>query len=207
MNVYSVRHGQSEGNLKGLYQGPDVPLSQKGKEQAKTLAKRLKNIPIDVIYTSPFIRAKETAEIIAKELKLPIEYWESLKERERPTELEGLHIDDPKASEIKEQIAQNWLKGNWKHSDDESFEDLKSRGLKMVKHLLEKHRNQNVLCVSHGTIMKMIVVCSIFGEKLTPEVFWEFNSHTWSQNTGITHLEFIDKYGWGLLTLNDTTHL
>jgi len=207
MNVYLVRHGQSEGNLKGQYQGPEVSLSPEGIEQAKILAKRLKNIPINIIYASPFTRAKQTAEIIAKELSLPIEYWEDLRERKRPSELEGLNTDDPKAIEIKDQIAKNWLKGNWKYSDDESFEDLKNRGQTVIKNLVNKHREQDVLCVSHGTIMKMIVSWAIFGNKLTPEVFWEFDNHTWNQNTGITHLGFTDKYGWSLLTWNDTTHL
>jgi len=207
MNAYLVRHGQSLGNLQNLHQWPGAPLSPKGREQAKILAKRLTNIPIDIIYTSPLVRAKQTAEIISKELKLPIRYWKNLKERKRPTELEGLPIDNPEAKEIENQITENWLKGNWKYSDDESFENFKKRGQEIVKNLLIKHREQNVLCVSHGAITKMIVCATIFGEKLTPEVFWEFNNHTWDENTGITHLEFTDKYGWSLLTWNDTTHL
>lgn len=207
MNVYLVRHGQSEGNLKGLHQGPDIPLSKEGKKQAKAIAKRLKNVPIDFIYTSPYLRARETAEIISKKLKLPIEFWEDLKERKFPTEIEGLSYDDPKAIEIEEKVAQNWLKGNWKHSDEESFKEIKGRAQAVINHLLEKHERQNVLCIAHGTIMKTIVCSAILGDKLTPGVFWEFSQHVWTQNTGITHLEFTDKYGWGLLTWNDATHL
>lgn len=207
MNVYFVRHGQSEGNLKGLHQGPEVPLSQNGKEQAGVLAKRLKNIPIDIIYASPFIRAKETAEIIANELKLPIEYWEDLKERKRPTELEGLHIDDPKAIEIKDQLAKNWLREDWKYSDEETYKELIGRAQLVVNHLLKNHKNQNVLCVSHGTTVKAIVASMIFGERLTLPTLGSLIHHLWIDNTGITHCEYTDKYGWGLLTWNDTTHL
>ncbi len=207
MNVYFVRHGQSEGNLNGLHQGPEVPLSQEGRQQAKILAKRLKNIPIDIIYASPFIRAKQTAEIISKELNLPIEYWEGLKERKRPTELEGLHIDDPKAIEIKNQLAENWLREDWKYSDEETYKELIDRANLVVNHLLKKHKNQNVLCVSHGTIVKAIVGSMIFGERLTLPTLGSLNHHLWIDNTGITHCEYTEKYGWGLLTWNDTTHL
>lgn len=207
MNIYLVRHGQSEGNLKKLHQDANTSLSDKGMAQVGVLAQRLKTIPIDIIYSSPFTRAKQTAEIISKELNLPIEYWENLKERKRPTELEGLHIDDPQAIEIKKQISKNWLKGDWKYSDDESLEELKTRGQQVVDHLLKKHKKQNVLCVSHGTIMKMIVACAVFGKRLTPEIFWEFNNHTWSENTGISHLEYTKRFGWSLQSWNDTRHL
>lgn len=207
MNVYLVRHGQSEGNLQNLHQNPEVPLSQTGKQQAHTLAKRLKNLPIDFIYTSPFIRAKQTAQIIAQELKLPIEYWEHLKERKRPTELEGLHTDDPKAVEIKNQLAKNWLKEYWKYSDEESYKELINRAQGVVDHLLEKHKKQNVLCVSHGTIVKAIVASMIFRERLTLSTLGSLIHHLWMQNTGITHCEYTKEYGWGLLTWNDTTHL
>ena len=92
MNIYLVRHGQSEGNLKKFHQGADVPLSKNGKVQAKILAQRFKKIPVDSIYSSPYIRAKQTAEFISKELKLPIEYWDILRERKRPSEIEGLSL-------------------------------------------------------------------------------------------------------------------
>lgn len=207
MNVYFVRHGQSVGNLKNIHQGPDVPLSPNGKKQAKTIAKRLKEIPIDIIYASPFTRAKQTAEIISKELGLAIEHWDQLTERKRPTELEGLHTDDPKAIEIKNQLAQNWLRKDWKYSDEESYKELIDRSQDVVNHLLKKHKKQNVLCVSHGAIVKAIVASMIFGQRLTLPILGGLMQHLWMQNTGITHCEYTIKYGWGLLSWNDTTHL
>lgn len=42
--VYLVRHAESEGNVKGIFQSPELPLSKKGKRQAKILAERLKNL-------------------------------------------------------------------------------------------------------------------------------------------------------------------
>jgi len=207
MNIYFVRHGQSEGNLKNTHQGENVPLSKEGKRQVRLLAERLKDRKIDVVYASPYLRAKQTAEIIAKELKLPVEHWDQLKERKRPSEVEGLAYNHPKASEIYEITRKNQIKADWKHSDDESFNDLLKRGKEVEKHLLEHHEGQNVLCVSHIGILIMTVLQIILQDKLSPEVFWQFYYHSRQDNTGISHLEFTDKYGWKLLAWNDTTHL
>jgi broad specificity phosphatase PhoE len=207
MNIYFVRHGQSVGNLKNTLQTPDVPLSEDGKKQAKAIATRLKNIKIDVIYASPFTRAKQTAKIISKELNLPIEYWEELRERKRPSEIVGLAYDDPRTIEINNIILQNHAAVDWKYSDEESFNDLLKRAINVEKHLFNHHKDQDVLCVSHSGIMKMIVLSMVLGDKLTPEVFWQFFNHSWNANTGITHVKYTDKYGWTLQSWNDTTHL
>ncbi len=207
MNVYFVRHGESEGNLKKIHQGDSVPLSKEGKRQVELVANRLKGIQIDTIYASPYLRAKQTAEIISKELDLSVEYWEHLKELKRPLELEGLEYSDPKASEIKKIIRENQIRADWRYSDDESFNDLLARAKRVEKHLLEHHKDQNVLCVSHIQIMAMIILQIVLQDKLTPEVFWQFYYHSKQGNTGITHLEYNEKFGWSLVTWNDTTHL
>lgn len=207
MNVYFVRHGESEGNQKKVHQGENVPLSETGKHQAELVANRLKNIAIDVIYASPYLRAKQTADIISKKLKLPIEYWEHLKELKRPSELEGLKYSDPNASEIKKIIRENQTKADWKFSDDESFNDLLERAKQVEKHLFKHHKDQNVVCVSHIQILAMIVLQTVLQDKLTPEVFWQFYYHSRQKNTGITHLEYTEPFGWNLVTWNDTTHL
>lgn len=207
MNIYIVRHGQSEGNINNIHQGENTQLSKEGKRQSKSLAKRLMDKKIDVIYTSPYLRTKQTAEIIAKQLKIPVEYWDSLKERKRPSEIESLSYNHPKASEIYEITRKNQIKADWKYSDDESFNDLLKRAKEVEKYLLKHHSSQNVLCVSHIGMLIMIVLQIILQNKLTPEVFWQFYYHSRQDNTGITHLEYTDKSGWKLLSWNDTTHL
>ena len=66
-----VRHGESEWNAKGLWTGlTDIGLSEKGKQQAKSIAGFLKDIHFDFAYTSVLKRAKETFEIIKKNINL-----------------------------------------------------------------------------------------------------------------------------------------
>ena len=85
-------------------------MSKKGAEQSLALAKRFNNINIDIIKSSPYLRAKQTAEIISKKISVPVEYWDYLRELRRPSELEGLRYDDPRASKIKKIIKKNQKK-------------------------------------------------------------------------------------------------
>ncbi len=124
-----------------------------------------------------------------------------------PSEILQLHYDHDESKRIRALIKENFDKRNWRYSDEETFEDLVERSKNILDHLLNNHLEQNVLCISHGTIIKMIVSRDVFGEKLTSSVFWEFRHHTWQANTGLTHLEHTEKHGWVLISWNDTTHL
>lgn len=71
-----LRHGESLGNFEGRHQGQaDFPLTDLGRQQTRALVDRWKNEKklFDLIISSPLIRARETAEIISSELKLPLE--------------------------------------------------------------------------------------------------------------------------------------
>lgn len=80
--LYIVRHGETEWNVKKIIQGhADIPLNKKGETQAKELAKKLRHIKFDAIFSSDLIRAKKTAEIISLEKKLTIQTTKELRER------------------------------------------------------------------------------------------------------------------------------
>jgi len=65
MRIYLVRHGETEWNRARIFQGrSNLPLNQEGRKQVKALALALKNKPLNAIYTSPLIRALETARLI-----------------------------------------------------------------------------------------------------------------------------------------------
>lgn len=62
---YFVRHGETDWNSLGKIQGQtDIPLNENGRAQARALASRLAGLGIEHIYSSPLLRAKETANII-----------------------------------------------------------------------------------------------------------------------------------------------
>lgn len=207
MLVYLVRHGQSVGNKKGTHQTSKTPLSKDGITQAQKVAKRLKKLPIDLIYSSPFKRTKQTAEIISREVGLPVEYWQDLHEVLHPSEIEKSHKDDPEAKRIKKLVNDNYYKGDWKYSDEESPNELLDRAKKVLDHLLDHHKEQNVLCITHGALMKTLTAMVVLGENIAPKNLLHFRYHTWDENTGITVLEYTGKYGWVLLHWNDVSHL
>ncbi len=64
MKIYLIRHGQVNHNLYGIYCNQDEDLNETGIRQALTLKERIKDINYDIIYSSPLIRARHTAEII-----------------------------------------------------------------------------------------------------------------------------------------------
>lgn len=206
MILYLVRHGESLANKNLFHHKPETPLSKNGVEQAKIVAERLKNIEVDFIYSSPLKRAKQTAEIISKRKNLSVEFWENLREIRVPSQVWGKSLDDKETAKIDEQSLQSFIMGD-RYSDEETFEELSARGQSVLDHLLKEHKDQKVLCVSHGTMTKMIVAKILFGNKLTPKIFVFLRKHLWAKNTGITICEYTEKYGWALNTWNDSSHL
>lgn len=72
--IYFCRHGLSELNITGHIAGSiDTPLANEGRRQAQAAGQKAKDYGIDLIVTSPLSRAKETAEIIAREIGYPVE--------------------------------------------------------------------------------------------------------------------------------------
>ena len=76
-HITLVRHGESVGNAEARWQGQaDYPLTDTGRAQARALAERWKNenAKFDLLISSPLIRTKETAEIIATTLNVTVEF-------------------------------------------------------------------------------------------------------------------------------------
>ncbi len=79
---YIFRHGETDWNQKGRIQGwTDIPLNQNGVAQAKKLAQSLRDVNFDVIYSSPLLRALNTAEIVADNNQCDVVLVDGLRER------------------------------------------------------------------------------------------------------------------------------
>lgn len=212
MKIYLVRHGESEGNVGPLRQGPSSSLTEKGIKQAGFLAKRFQSIPIDLIISSSQNRAKQTTEILNNKLNKIIEYSDLLIERKRASAIIGKEKDGAEAIEIGKKIDENFHVSGWRYSDEENFEDLKARALKALDYIKNLNK-ENLLLITHGVFMRMIVAVAIMGEKLTSHEYWNFLTSLVTENTGITVLEYkeskFDKENlkWRLVTWNDYAHL
>lgn len=207
ITVYFVRHGQSKDNKAQIHQGSNTPLSDRGRYQAGKVAKRLKDIPIDRIYSSPHKRTKQTAKIISKEIGKHIEYWGEIREVPNPKELIGISFRSKQSRKIRGVISRKEMDPNWKYSDNESFNEQKERALKVIKHIEDKHKNQSVLCVSHGTVVKLLLSVMIYGENVKPKEFYALRDKIKINHTGLTMCKFFKKEGWKVISVNDIVHL
>lgn len=71
--LFLIRHGETDWNVEGRYQGQaDPPLNDQGLRQARSLARRLQGRGLEVLYTSPLLRASATAEILSGLLGVPL---------------------------------------------------------------------------------------------------------------------------------------
>jgi broad specificity phosphatase PhoE len=91
MKIYLIKHGETTGDLEDRYGGEyDDSLSEKGKEQAKKLASKIKNKSIKIIFSSPKKRAIETAEKVSEATGVDVIILENLRERNQYAILSGL---------------------------------------------------------------------------------------------------------------------
>lgn len=208
--LYLVRHAESEGNIGTTQQGPSTPLSEQGIEQTKSIAQRFEKISVDIILSSPQIRAKHTAEAIAAAVEKEIEFTDLLVERKKPSAIIGLDRTSPEFDTIEDTVRENFHNTEWRHSDEENFVDLKLRAATLLNKAANMHEDKIVM-VSHGVFMTMIFAYVIFGEALTSQEFWSLFVGIEHKNTGITVLKqskFKDEpTRWKLVTWNDHAHL
>lgn len=207
--IYFVRHGESEANIGVAGMETNAVLTEEGKKQAEEVAKRCQNLPVDIILASAMNRAQGTAEIISKKIGVDFETHPFLAERRRPSIQFGKNKDDLGALEIDKVIDANFSVPGWRHSDEENFDDLKERGLKILK-FLEGRPEKNILAIAHGRMLKIIMACLVMGEDLTPLEAQRFTLALSAKNTAITVLNYRDEReppSWKLVTWNDHAHL
>lgn len=199
MKLILTRHGETEWNLMRRTQGStDTALTERGREQARLLARRLRGTKIDVIYASSLSRAMETARIIGEAVGAPVVEEPDLREYAFGS-WEGEHIDTlkinfPKAYEL-------WERAPEKSAipDAEPFPDYSRRIRGFLDRTLEKHEGGTVMAVSHALTSKLLITNGLG----VPERF----IHCFRvENASVNVLNFLG--GQVVLEkLNDTNHL
>jgi len=196
-----LRHGESVGNAEGYHQGQsDFPLSDTGRLQTQALANRwhTENVTFDHLISSPLLRARETAEIIASAINLPIEFKPDWMERDAGL-LSGLHHED---------ASQRFPRPAFMHPyqpvgvTGESQWELFLRAGRAVQSLLD-YPPGHFLVVSHGGILNMAFY-AILG--IVPQANFTGPRFKFS-NTGFASLSYTpDEHAWRVLGINDHAH-
>ncbi|GLY77119.1 histidine phosphatase family protein [Actinoallomurus iriomotensis] len=215
-----ARHGESVGNVAwreaetqrleeidiGL-RDPDVPLSETGRRQAEALGRRLAAMPPDerptVVYSSPYVRAAETARIALAELgDLPIRYDERLRDRENGAlyalTWRGITARFP------EEAARKRLTGKfyYRPPGGESWADVALRLRSVLAEIQGEHPDGRVLVVAHDAV---VVLTRYIVERLSEKELLEIE-RTLVPNASLTLWARKDGE-LRLVTSNSTEHL
>ncbi len=160
MRMYFARHGESEANvLRVVSNRPGVHgLTAKGREQAAGLAEALRG-RVSAVYSSPLLRAVETAGAVCAALGLPLELTDALREYDCG-ELEGR--SDAEAWTLHRQWSGDWLEGRNRDrapAGGESFEQVRARFLPFVRKLMQAPAGADAvpLLIGHGGIFSLML--------------------------------------------------
>jgi broad specificity phosphatase PhoE len=154
--IVLVRHGETELNTQGVFRGRfDVALNERGRRQADAAAKALSDPPLTAVYSSPLMRAMETARAVALPHGLEprvdeafnnidLGEWQGVPKdrvaREYP-ELWRLWKDDPDALRIPR---------------GETLANVRERALTRTRELVELHRGERFAVVTHRSVAKQL---------------------------------------------------
>ena len=155
MKLYFVRHGESEANLLHEFSNSGFrhPLTERGTAQARALAGTLAGLPVEQIYSSPVMRAVQTAQILAESLHAPLEITEALREWSVGI-YEG--TTDPVGWEWHRQVQEDWfVHHQYEHKmpGGESFLEIRDRFVPFIEKLVgDGTSERTVVLVSHGAL-------------------------------------------------------
>ena len=167
MILYFVRHGETEWNVKKKIQGAtDIPLNENGRRQARDLAEQLVRqrdrgtLHVVRAYTSPKLRAAETAQVAAEALGIPCIPLDGLKEMSMGI-WEGLTWETVQRDFSEDYHRWNADRRYAKTPQGESYNELLIRTFDALSYILEREQ-QDVLVVSHSAVL-MAIRCYVAG--------------------------------------------
>jgi len=182
--VYIIRHAEALGNIDETFQGRiDKPVTEKGHKQLEALSERFKDIHIDVIYSSPLIRTRETADAVNKYHGLEIIYDEGL------IEIDGGVWEGVKWAEIPEKYPLEyrlWTKEmhNYRIQDGECMTDVYERIRKTIDRIVSENAGKTIAIVSHGcAIRNYLCYAGGFGIEGLQDMGW-------ADNTAVSYVEY-----------------
>ena len=156
--IIFLRHGQAENNTKRILAGrtEGVPLTKTGVEQAERIAKYLKHMDISAIYSSPIERASNTAKIVADYNSLSYELDDRLIEIEMG-KFTRMNYDDMFAKHGNVFLKFYENDPIIAKCEVETFAEVQKRVIDMVEYIVKKHKNQNVVLVTHMDPIKSML--------------------------------------------------
>lgn len=161
MLIYFVRHGESVSNAapggRALPRQEGDRLTERGLEQARAVAERLGSADASRILASPLRRARETAEVIAARLELPITEVEELRELRESVGFGELSLEDQRLRRWSEWMAEHGDDPDHSYRGGESFNEIARRVTALQKRLVDE-AVECTIAVSHGIFMRFFLM-------------------------------------------------
>lgn len=146
-----MRHGESEANATQVFAGrTDSPLTAKGREQAKVVAKALRPVHFDRIVASSLSRTKDTAADIAAGRGIPVETFADLQEIDLG-EAAGKPFDEVRGLPGYESEGFHQWPGG------ESLEQVVTRAMRVIDRLVAESPGKTICIVGHGGVTRILV--------------------------------------------------
>lgn len=205
--IYLVRHGETEGNLGGYWQGPEEPLNAKGLVQADLVAERIAGIDIDKAFVSSMYRTKQTAAATTKRTGIQFETSDLFRENKDPSSVCSTSSENAPIDIIQEYRSQreNYAEDpDWRFEDEENPTDFFKR-IQQAADFLETVSADNILVVSHGNFIRCFTSYMLSGRNYRGSDMYTIKKRLKTVNTGITCF-LLEDGEWQLLTWNDHAH-
>jgi broad specificity phosphatase PhoE len=200
IRIFVVRHGETEGNKNRIYRGRwDLPHTENGDRQVKLAGKALGGIELYHIYSSPLMRAKQTAFALAS-----AQQTVELQEVEALTDIDygtWTRQSDAQVRETVPELHRQWREAphTIRFPDGEALSDVRARIEPFLAGVVERHPDQNIALASHRVPIK-VLLCVALG--LDDASFWSLQVDPAS----ISGLACRDGR-FSLLFCNETCHL
>ncbi len=195
MHVYFVRHGETPLNRKNIHQSPNTPLSPKGKEESVTVAEYIRTVNPDLLISSEYTRARETAGIIGLHTGLSPVVNGLFYEIARPSALFSTSHFNPQTFWYVLLSVINRKNSSWRYKDAENFNDISSRAQRALTYLESlKNMHTSVVVVSHTIFINIMVSYMCKARMLdVRDLMLTFLHIRRMKNTGIVHVEYVGK--------------
>jgi broad specificity phosphatase PhoE len=161
MNLYFVRHGESEANTRHVISNSKSTfgLTLRGRQQAEVLAECLGNVAFTAFYSSPILRARETADVLSTVIDIPYQVTEALREYDCGIlEEKG----DEESWRYHRQYFEDWvLRGQYSNKPEggECLLDIQNRFVPFIEGVAQdnSHADENILLVGHGGLFLLML--------------------------------------------------
>lgn len=204
--IYLMRHGETQWNREGVFRGrSDIPLNENGRTQAKAAGRRLRGAAITACYASPLLRAKETADIVCREIGLEGSILEEDLTDVDFGEWQGLPKD--RVGRLYPELYRRWQTdpAGVTFPGGESVRGVLSRAMAGFGRIAGAHPEGRILVVTHRVLTKLILT-EVLGAGAG--AFWRIMQDTACINVievRTSSRNASDRYVVRLL--NDTCHL